>query len=365
VSQERLVRVTLSLVALAAAIYSLGVVMGVAISYADLILIFVLGWLMAFILHPLCMWVSQPHVPRRPPRGRRLMARTTAVLVVYVGLVLLTIALFTWAAPILIQQLRSLADSLPTLYARAEAAIATLQVALGLPPSPPSAMNESTVIQELSRFTNQLLVRLSEVVQSLASTFTSFILVVVFAVYLNLGGPELGGRLLRLLPKKHRTVAHLFMRELNRAFGGFLRGQVTYAAMSGAIALVALLVVQAPFVGAAALGAFVLSLIPLLGSFLGLIPPVLAGFLVSVKVGLLLLVVLGGIQLVLTNAVMPKIFGASIHLEPILVFIAIVVGIRLAGIWGAIFAIPLAALAVSMAQHLRHHRQQAQDQASA
>lgn len=363
-SQDRLVRLTLSLVALAAAIYSLDLVLGLAISYADLILIFVLGWLMAFILHPLCMWVSQPHLPRRSPGARHLMARTSAVLVVYVGLVVLTISLFTWAAPILIQQLRSLAASLPTLYANAEAAIAALQTALGLEPSA-TASGTPTVIMELSRFTNQLLVNVSNIVQSLASAFTSFILVVVFAVYLNLGGPELGGRLLRLLPRKYRRTGHLFMRELNRAFGGFLRGQVTYAAISGAIALVALLLVQAPFAAAAALGAFVLSLIPLLGSFLGIIPPVLAGFLVSVQVGVLLLVVLGGIQLVLTNAVMPKIFGASISLEPILVFIAIVVGIRLAGIWGAIFAIPLAALAVSMAQHVRRYRQQARDRASA
>jgi predicted PurR-regulated permease PerM len=143
------------------------------------------------------------------------------------------------------------------------------------------------------------------------------------------------------------------MHELDRAFGGFLRGQVMYAGISAAVALVALLVVGAPVAIAASIGTFLLSLIPLLGSFLGLIPPVVAGMTMSVQTGILLFVVLGAVQLFLTNAVMPKIFGTAIRLEPIVVFIAIVVGIRLAGIWGAVFAIPIAALVVAMAQYRR------------
>jgi predicted PurR-regulated permease PerM len=353
---DRLRSVALLLVALAAALYCLGVVVGFIGAYADLLGIFTLGWLLAFILNPLTVWVSRPRLPRREPRTRPLMARTLAVLVVYAGLGVLTLALVLLVAPLVLQQLQRLIASLPSIMAALDGTVDQVRVELGLPPTPVPTSASGTVTAALTQVLSGLVQNLSGVASGAAAAITNLILILVFALYLNLGGPVLGARVLRLLPQRYRPEARVFMRELDRAFGGFLRGQTIYAALSAALALGAVLLAGAPFPGVVAIGSFLLTLIPLLGSFLGLIPPVLSGMLVSVQTGLVILVVLGGIQLVLTNAVMPKIFGSSIRLEPIVVFIAIVVGIRLAGIWGAIFGIPIAALAIAMAQYTRQRQ---------
>jgi predicted PurR-regulated permease PerM len=275
---------------------------------------------------------------------------------VYLLLVLVILGAILWAVPLVVEQLQRLVSSLPEIAANVDATMDNLRAQVGLPPEdvPESGQPNLTVV--LSGLLNTAVANLAGLVAGAASIVTNMILVLVFALYLNLGGPILGARLVRMLPRGWRDEARLFNRELNRAFGGFLRGQVIYAALSGVIALVVMLVFQTPFAGLAAIATFLLSLIPLLGSFLGIIPPMLAGFLVSTQTGILILVILGGIQLVLTNAIMPKIFGSSIQLEPILVFVAIVVGIRLAGIWGAVFAIPLTALGIAMAQHARRRR---------
>ncbi len=178
----------------------------------------------------------------------------------------------------------------------------------------------------------------------------------MFALYLNLGGSDLLRRVIALVPRRWQDEAWVFTGDVSDAFGGFLRGQAIYAAISGALVAVAMLALGVPYALAAAMLAFVLSLIPLFGSFLALIPPVLIGLTVSTQTALLLLVVLGGIQLVLTNAVMPRLFAGSIRMEPVVVFVAIVLGIGVAGLWGAIFAIPLTALAIATIQYATGRR---------
>jgi predicted PurR-regulated permease PerM len=359
VEDRRLKRMAYGALALAAGLLIAAVVLFVARQYADLLIVLLMGWLLAFILNPLCSWVSRPHLPRRKraegaPAGRRLMPRGVAVILVYVGLVALAFAVVVLAVPPLVDQLQALVAELPEIAAQVDQAVAALVASLGLPvPTGGIPSAQTTLTVEIGRLIQQLISNLSGLVAGAAALITNLILILVFALYLNLGGPVLGARVIRLLPRRWWPTARVFMRELDRAVGGFLVGQTAYAAISAAIVAVAMLLFQVPLVGAATLLTFVLSLIPLFGSFLGIIPPVMAGLLVSVQVAVLLLVLLGGIQLVLTNAVMPRVFGASIRLEPIVVFLAIIFGIRIAGFWGAIFAIPVTSLAIGMLQYFR------------
>jgi predicted PurR-regulated permease PerM len=357
--RDRLFRTTLVLVGFAALLYILDSFSTLLTIYGGLIMIFVMGWLLAFIINPFCHWVAAPHIPRRgvtaAPKQR--LPWGAAVLIVYLAVVVIVVGAVIIVVPILIQQLATVLATMPTTWANLSANIAALQASLGI--KIPSEMQNTAgtgLSLNFSRLISSSINGLSALVAGTASFFTNAILVLVFALYLNLGGAELTNRVLGIAPTRFDEEARVFADTVNRVFGGFLRGQVTYAAISAVIVAIVMIILHVPLVGLASLSTFLLSLIPLLGSFLGILPPVLAALTVSGKTALLMLVILGGVQLVLTNAIMPKIFGSSIHLEPVVVFIAIVVGINIAGIWGAIFAIPLAALIISMVQFFRDRR---------
>ena len=358
---DRLFRATLTLVALAAALFIWGGVLGVLTRYGALLMVFVLGWLLAFILNPLIRWVTHPRLPRRggqlgePPRQR--IPWGVAVLLVYVGIVVIALVATVVVVPRLVDDLGQMVQSIPEVVNRAQAAALELVQKAGFQVAPATVQQGAqATLSQLAATVAGVVAGLATLIVGVSAMVTNAILVLVFALYLNLGGGDLLRRVIELLPKRWHDEAWVFTDDVNSSFGGFLRGQVLYAAISGAIVAVAMILFRVPAVVGVSLLTFLLSLIPLFGAFLGLIPPVLAGLTVSTQTAVLMLVILGGIQLVLTNAIMPKLFGGTIRMEPIVVFVAIVVGIGVAGLWGAIFAIPLTALAIATIQYVTGRR---------
>jgi predicted PurR-regulated permease PerM len=358
---DRLVRLTLALVAVAAAQLIWGGVLGVLARYGGLLMVFVLGWLLAFILNPVVQWVTHPRLPHRgapaPEPPRRRIPWGVAVLLVYLGIAVIALVATILIVPRVVDDLSRIVQSLPDLVNRLQAAVLALAQELGLKVAPATIQQGAqATLSQLAAAVAGAVAGLTALIVSVSTMLTNAILVLVFGLYLNLGGGDLLRRVIELLPRRWHDEAWVFSGDVNHSFGGFLRGQVIYAALSAAIVAVAMVLFQVPAVVGVTLLTFLLSLIPLFGSFLGLIPPVLAALTVSTQTAVLMLVILGGIQLVLTNAVMPKIFAGSIRMEPIVVFVAIVVGIGVAGLWGAIFAIPLTALAIATIQYATGRR---------
>jgi predicted PurR-regulated permease PerM len=87
----------------------------------------------------------------------------------------------------------------------------------------------------------------------------------------------------------------------------------------------------------------VLMLIPLLGPILALVPPLVIALFQAPGVAPWVLLALLVYEQVMINVLMPRIIGEMVGLHPLLVFAALLAGIRLAGVWGALFGIPVAA----------------------
>jgi predicted PurR-regulated permease PerM len=93
--------------------------------------------------------------------------------------------------------------------------------------------------------------------------------------------------------------------------------------------------------------------IPMIGPPLALVPPIFIAFLTSENwvVALAASVVLVIVQGVLVNAVQPKMMQESLGLHPILLFLGLLVGVQLAGLWGALFGVPILAVIVILVNH--------------
>jgi len=93
--------------------------------------------------------------------------------------------------------------------------------------------------------------------------------------------------------------------------------------------------------------------IPMVGPFMALLPPIFIAFLTSENwvVALVAVVVIIAIQTVMVNVLQPKMMQESLGLHPILLFVGLLVGVQIAGLWGALFGIPILAVIVIFVNH--------------
>ena len=123
--------------------------------------------------------------------------------------------------------------------------------------------------------------------------------------------------------------------------------------IQGAVSALALFLLGVPY--ALALGAWVslAALIPYLGSVLGAVPAVIVAFTVSPLTALLTLIAFFVIQQVEGNFLLPRIQGRALHIHPVLILLATIVGWGLFGIMGIVLAVPALAVVRVLYDFLR------------
>jgi len=329
--------------------------------FAEVFLLFLLGWLIAFILKPITEALSQPsQFPTLPdplpgsdrsanPVSRIRFSRTTAVSIVYLLLLIFLIIFVALFFPPTVQQLSALASDLPHYANRAPEATAWLQARLGrfgaqinLDDTVRAAINSlqgyaATLIQNaLGIFTG--------VVAFVANLF--FVLILSF--YIAVDEPRLRHSLLNLVPNRYHAEAHFFAQSVDRTFGGFIRGQLIMAILQGIGTAVVMMIFRLDFVLVASLFGGLFMLIPLVGGFFSLLPPLFVALFEAPSIAIWLVIGLFIYQFIVTNVLMPRILSQSIGLHPLLVFAALLVGIKVAGFWGAFFGIPVAGVLAAM-----------------
>lgn len=149
-----------------------------------------------------------------------------------------------------------------------------------------------------------------------------------------------------LVPHDRRARVMELAREADRIVAGYLRGQLTVAALIGAVTGIGLWIVDFPYSGTLGLIVAVFSIIPYLGLVLSLVPAILIALVSgSVLVSLAKVVVVYGVAQGLEGAVIsPKIVGDSVGLHPVWVVLALAVGGYFFGFAGLLIGVPAAAV---------------------
>jgi predicted PurR-regulated permease PerM len=146
---------------------------------------------------------------------------------------------------------------------------------------------------------------------------------------------------LSLFSPGRRELVGALTTETSRAFAGYVRGVALHMLAIGALATLACWALRLP--GPLVLGVFAgfCELIPLLGPFLGAVPAVLLGFTISPAYPLIVAVVYLALQQLESNVLTPVVMRRQTGLRPFLILLSLIVGAALAGIWGALVAVPV------------------------
>lgn len=169
--------------------------------------------------------------------------------------------------------------------------------------------------------------------------------VVFVGAYLLVDVRRFKAAYLRAAPHAYRSDALSLWNAFGFTLSKYLGGLALILVIQGAVSAVGLFFIGVPY--ALVLGTFVsiTAVIPYLGAFLGAIPAVLVALATGGPTDALLTVLLFVVvQQLEGNFLTPKIQGDTLHVHPVLVFLAVIAGGGLAGIVGVIVAVP--ALAV-------------------
>jgi predicted PurR-regulated permease PerM len=137
---------------------------------------------------------------------------------------------------------------------------------------------------------------------------------------------------------------------------GYISGNLVISVICGGLTFVVLLILGIPFAGLIALFVGLADLVPLVGATLGGAVAVLAGFLHSTTAGIVVLVFFVVYQQSENHLLQPLIFARTVKLNPLAVIVAILLGVELLGVLGALLAIPVAGMIQVILRDVWDHR---------
>lgn len=201
-------------------------------------------------------------------------------------------------------------------------------------------------LQEYSEIANRVGQSFGVVMQIINTTFTGvFALLTMFviSVYLMHERPNLHKKIGWFTDKKeHFEKVEAFLDSIEVQLGGWVRGQLILMFVVGLFTYIGLTLLGIPHALPLALIAGLLEIIPNIGPTLSSIPAIIIGFIffgpIMAAVVLLLYIV---VQQLENNLFVPKIMSVNANVNPLIAILAIIIGLKVAGVAGALLAIPL------------------------
>jgi len=173
------------------------------------------------------------------------------------------------------------------------------------------------------------------------------------AFYLLVDLPRVRAVMESLVPDGARDEVLHVCRRLNRAIGGFFRGQLAVAAIVGVMCSIGLLIIGLRFWFLVGMIAGLFNIIPLIGPWIGGIP----GLLIALTTGsplqaLGVVIVMAGVQQIDNHFITPQVMQRAVQLHPAAVILALLAGGTLGGFLGLLLAVPAVAVLKIVCGHL-------------
>ena len=284
-------------------------------------------------------------------QGRGLKRPWAVVAVYIIALAVLALLVLVFIPP-LVSQLSSLVNAAPDFVAKLRQGTGPAGV-LERKYQVVERVQEATNDLDLTRWSGAAASGLG-VIRRIATSLVGAVLIAFLTLFMLLEGPDWRRRLTSLLPQSNGGSIQRIGSGVYKAVGGFVTGNLLVSLLGGIVATVLLLATGVPF--ALPLGVFVvvLELVPYLGPAVVTVVLTLFGLTQGVVPALVICGVLVAYHLIEAHTLRPLIYGRALKLSPLAVIISILLGTELAGILGALAAMPVAgAIQVTIAELLR------------
>lgn len=281
---------------------------------------------LAMALNPPVAALERRGVPRAPAAG----AVFASALALFGGLGWLIL-------PPLLAQAQAFLDAIPALLANLTAGrgpLGFLERDYGIV----ARVTEALQRRELSETAVSL-------ASTIAGTFLALLTITFLTFFLMLEGRTWVERILGLIPAGSRERWRRGSEDVYRMAVGFAVGNVLISGIAGAVVFTALSLASVPYALPLAVLVALLDLVPLAGALIAGAIVTGVAFTISPATGIGILIVVFAYQQLENHLLQPLIYGRTVKLSPLVVLVSVLIGIELAGILGALAAIPVAAAA--------------------
>lgn len=294
--------------------------------FSDIFVMLISAWLISFILEPAVNQLTKV----------TKMYKIASALVVYMIFLGFIAALLFFFLPTVTTQLQSLIQLLPKYFA-----------------SYPAFINKWGDLVSTS-LSNSL-----TIIPSVANFFFNAFLTLIISFYFIIDKEHINQEFFNLLPKKWHRDAQFTQEVIDSTFASFLRVQLVFGIICGLATFLVLSIFGVEFAASTAFIAGLLTMVPLLGPVLGIVPPALVAFITDPNKALFVFIILLAMQQVVFNIIGPRLLGRAFKLHPVIVLLSFVVGLKIAGGIGAILAVPVLGILIvvihRLSRHFLHH----------
>jgi predicted PurR-regulated permease PerM len=298
-----------------------------------------------FVLNPLVTWLQGRRIPRAAGTGLAYLG--VAGLIVLAGLLI---------APLASRQSQELSDQWPEVRADIEDWVNDLSARS----KSESWFIEIPNVQEIEdSFSNndksfsEQLATVRELGLRIFHVALIVVLSPIIAFYLLVDLPHIRRAAEELIPPRAKPEVLLVSRRLNRAIGGFFRGQLVVAFIVGTMVSIGLAILGLPFWLLVGMIAGVFNIIPLIGPWIGAIPGVVIALTTrDVTTALWVVAIMAGAQQIDNHLITPNVMQRAVRLHPAAVMLALLAGGTLGGFFGLLLAVPVAAVLKIVCGHL-------------
>jgi len=311
--------------------------------FAQTLLIFFLAWMLSFILNPVVNALVR----------RWKLGRAAAVTVAYVFMLAIVALVGFLIVPPGVKQVATLGNKVPEYRQNTGKLVTDLQGWLdrrqiGINITDVNTSDLSNQIDKTGAGLAQNAVGLApRVIESIFDT----VIILVVSFYMMLDAPRISAAMVNVTPERYRRDVRLLFASIDHSFGGYIRSSVVLALLYAAGTALTMWATGIPFVLPVSLFAGFMLIIPFIGDVIAVIPTILIGLVtVSLFKVVIALIAMIALQQLVLQIIRPKLMGKSVGLHPLWVLAAFFVGSRAAGIWGALFSVPIAAIVQSVVQ---------------
>jgi len=307
----------------------------------DIIIILLIAVILASAMDPLVSYFKLKRVPR-----------ALTVFIVYVIVFSIIGVIISLIAPPVIEQLKLLEGNLPDLFAQFQEKFPNINVLLGNPNLSEVARGlVSSGIGHVSLVSGTL---------GFFNGFFTVITILVISFYLVAEERSMKEFIRTLIPEPHEDFAMNLVTKIQHRMGRWVLGQLFISLMIFLFTFLGLTLLNVRYALFLALLAGLLEIIPFIGPFVSAVPAVFFGFIQSPPLAIAVIVLYIVVQKTENYVLLPKVMEKTVGISPLVVLLALLVGLKLGGILGLLIAVPLAgAINVVIQEFTQRSKEQA------
>lgn len=294
----------------------------------DIIAIVFISIIIVAAIDPIIIWMHKKGV-----------GRTVSVSLIYVLIFVMLGSFFSFVVPPVVGQLKEFSQKVPSYMSEAGMAFQGVDSFFQ---TQHISMDAKGILQDLNQGPASISDNIFTTTLGIFSGLLAVIVIFVITFYMAVNDDGIKNFVVSLSPEKHKQYVASLTDRIKTKIGRWMLGQLFLMFIIFALDLIGLLILNIPYALSLAIFAGLMEVIPFIGPIISAVPAVIIGFTISPWVGLSVLLLFVITQQFEGHIIVPQVMKKAVGLHPIAVILALLIGFKLGGVFGAVLSIPIA-----------------------